>query len=329
MILSRAPLRIPLGGGGTDLSSYYSKFGGFFISAAIDKYVYVTVNRPASDDLIRLKYSKSEEVEHVRDLQHDLVRASLGELELDRNLEIASLADVPAGTGMGSSGSYLVALLVALHTLKRDHQPKWELAEQACHIEIDLAGHPVGKQDQYVAVWGGLNCYEVSCDGDVTVTALKIPTYAVEDLERCVLLFNVGQTRKSDLILGQQKSDTERGEQSVVDSLHRTKEIGLAIKEALEAGNLVRFGELLHEHWLNKKARSSQISDGRIDRIYELARSNGAFGGKLMGAGGGGFLMVLAETSHLRQVREALAAEGLRQMQFKFDLEGAKTLLDA
>lgn len=329
MILARAPLRIPLGGGGTDLPSYYSRFGGFFIGAAIDKYVFVTVNRPASDDLIRLKYSRSEEVKHVDELQHDLVRASLNELKLDRNIEIASMADVPAGTGMGSSGSYLVALLVALHTLKRDHQPKWELAEQACHIEIDLAGHPVGKQDQYVAVWGGINCYEVSLDGGVTVTALKVPTYALEDLERCVLLFNMGQTRKSDLILSQQKSDTEGGKAVVVDSLHRTKELGMAIKESLEGGDLVAFGQLLHEHWINKMTRSPQISDERVNRIYEVARGCGALGGKLMGAGGGGFLMLLAEPASVRRVREAVAAEGIRQMPFKFDLEGAKTLLNA
>jgi D-glycero-alpha-D-manno-heptose-7-phosphate kinase len=310
------------------LPSYYSKFGGFFISAAIDKYVYVAVNRPASDELIRLKYSRSEEVEHVNELQHDLVQASLNELQLTRNIEIASMADVPAGTGMGSSGSYLVALLVALHTLKRDHQPKWELAEQACRIEIDLAGHPVGKQDQYVAVWGGLNCFEVSCGGDVTVTALKIPAYALEDLERCTLLFNTGETRKNDVILSQQKKDTEAGLTAVVDSLHRTKELGMAIKTSLEDGDLVAFGKLLHEHWITKKARSPQISDTRIDRIYDVARESGAIGGKLMGAGGGGFLMFLAENGSLRRVREAVSAEGLRQMPFKFDLEGAKTLLD-
>jgi D-glycero-alpha-D-manno-heptose-7-phosphate kinase len=329
MILTRAPLRIPLGGGGTDLPSYYSRFGGFFVSAAINKYVYVALNRPAADDLIRLKYSRSEEVQQVDELEHDLVRASLGEMELTSNLEIASMADVPAGTGMGSSGSYLVALLIALHTLKRDHQPKWELAEQACRIEIDLAGHSVGKQDQYVAVWGGLNSYEVSSDGDVTVKALKIPTYALEDLERCILLFNTGATRKSDLILSEQKGDTERGDATVLDSLHRTKELGMTIKEALEDGDLVRFGELLHQHWTNKKARSAQISDNRTDRIYELARENGALGGKLMGAGGGGFLLLLSQPTCVRQLREVIAAEGLRSLPFKFDLEGAKTLLDA
>jgi D-glycero-alpha-D-manno-heptose-7-phosphate kinase len=322
-------LRIPLGGGGTDLPSYYSKFGGFFVGAGIDKYVYVTVNRPASDDLIRLKYSRSEEVTDVHELEHDLVRASLKELDLTRNLEIASMADVPAGSGMGSSGSYLVALLMALHTLKRDHQPKWELAEQACHIEINLAGHPVGKQDQYVAVWGGLNCFEVNCSGEVTVNALRIPSYALEDLEQCLLLFNTGDTRKSDVILSQQKHDTESGQHAVVDSLHRTKELGHRIKESLEKGDLVAFGSLLHEHWINKKSRSSQISDARIDRIYEVARANGALGGKLVGAGGGGFLMVLAENGNTRRVREAVCAEGLRDMPFRFDLEGAKTLLDA
>jgi D-glycero-alpha-D-manno-heptose-7-phosphate kinase len=329
VILARAPLRIPLAGGGTDLPSYYSQFGGFFLSAAVDKYVYVSVNRPASDELIRLKYSQSEEVEHVHELQHDLVRASLNELQLTSNLEITSMADVPAGTGMGSSGSYLVALLVALHTLKRDHQPKWELAEQACRIEIDLAGHPVGKQDQYVAVWGGLNRYDISCEGEVTVTALKVPAYALEDLERCILLFNTGQTRKSELILSQQKTDTERRNAVVLESLHRTKELGSTIQEALERGDLVAFGQLLHEHWENKKARSPQITDSRVNRIYELARDNGALGGKLMGAGGGGFLMLLAENGSLRRVREVVAAEGVREMPFRFDLEGAKTLLNA
>jgi D-glycero-alpha-D-manno-heptose-7-phosphate kinase len=328
VILARAPLRIPLAGGGTDLPSYYSRFGGFFLSAAVDKYVYVSVNRPASDDLIRLKYSLSEEVAHVHELQHDLVRASLSELQLTNNIEITSMADVPAGTGMGSSGSYLVALLVALHTLKREHQSKWVLAEEACRIEIDLAGHPVGKQDQYVAVWGGLNRYDISCEGKVTVTALRVPAYAVEDLERCILLFNTGQTRQSDLILSQQKVATESSNAVVIESLHRTKELGMAIGQALEEGDLVRFGRLLHEHWKNKKSRSPQISDERIDRIYEVAREKGALGGKLMGAGGGGFLMLLADNASLRRVREAVGAEGVREMPFRFDLEGAKTLLD-
>ncbi len=328
VIIARAPLRIALGGGGTDLPSYYSRYGGFFVSAAIDKYVYVSVNRPASDDLIRVKYSRSEEVRDPEELRHDLVREALKSLSLTSNIEIASMADVPAGTGMGSSGSYLVALLVALHALKNEQEPRWILAEEACRIEIEKAGHPVGKQDQYVAAWGGLNCYAIDSNGEVTVTALKIPTYAYEDLGRCLLLYFTGQTRESNQILSQQNAATDRGDPAVVESLHRTKELGFEIKAALENGDLVRFGQLLNEHWENKKSRSSRITDDRIDRFYQLARGNGALGGKILGAGGGGFLLLLAPDSEVRQVREALAAEGLRQMGFRFDLEGAKVLLN-
>lgn len=329
MITARAPLRVPIGGGGTDLPSYYSRFGGFFIAAGINKYVYVTVNRPASDELIRIKYSRSEEVTKLADIQHDLVKATLGELGVVRNLEIASMADVPAGTGMGSSGSYLVALLMALHTLKRDHVPMWAVAEEACHIEIDLAGHSVGKQDQYAATWGGLNCYEISTSGEVTVTPLKIPPYALDDLERHSLLFYTGETRASETILSQQKNDTESGNNTVIDSLHRTAELGRRIKDALETGDLVAFGGMLHEHWLNKKKRSGLMSNNWIDKIYDLALQNGALGGKILGAGGGGFLYVLAADGKIRQVREALSqVEGLREMPFQFELEGAKVVLN-
>lgn len=328
MILARAPLRLPLGGGGTDLPSYYSRFGGFFISAAINKYVYVSVNRPAADDLIRVKYSRSEEVTDPGQLQHDLVRPALLELGFDRNLEIASMADVPAGTGLGSSGSYLAALLTALHALKRDHVPRWALAEEACHIEMNLAGHPVGKQDQYVACWGGLNCYKVTQTGEVTATPLKIPAYALEDLERSSLLFYIGQTRSSSTLLGAQHAATERGDETVVESLHRTKQLAYEIRDALEDGNLVEFGNLLHKHWVNKRARTAGISDDRIDALYDRAKAAGALGGKLVGAGGGGFLMLLVENQCQRSVREAMADEGIRTMPFNFDLEGAKVLLD-
>lgn len=328
MIVSRAPLRIPLGGGGTDLPSYYGRFGGFFLSAAIDKYVYVSVNRPAADDLLRVKYSRSETVETVDEIQHDLVRQALAVLGLTRNLEITSMADVSSGTGMGSSGSYLVALLLALHALKRDHQPLWALAEEACHVEIELAGHPVGKQDQYVAAYGGLHYYEVATDGQVTAKPLRMPAYAIEDLEHWSLLYYTGQTRAADAILSQQQSDTACGNQVVIDSLHRTKELGFEIKAALEEGDLVKFGALLDRHWQNKKARSDAITNGRIDQLYDLARAHGALGGKVMGAGGGGFLMLLADNGRSRRVRDAMAAEGLRQMPFTFDLEGAKVLLN-
>lgn len=328
MILSRAPLRIPLGGGGTDLPSYYSRFGAFFISGAINKYVYVNVNRPASDDLIRVKYSRSEEVADPGSLQHDLVRAALNCLQLTRNLEIASMADVPAGTGLGSSGSYLVALLLGLHALKRDHQSRGDLAEEACKIEIDLAAHPVGKQDQYAAAFGGINCYEINTTGEVTISPLRVPSYAQEDLERSLLLYYTGRSRESDRILAEQRVGTERDDRHILDSLHRTKELGLEIKTALEAGDLVNFGKLLHQHWLNKKSRSERISDDRIDRIYQAAREQGALGGKIMGAGGGGFLLLLCQDGAVRRVRDTVTGLGLRQMGFAFDLEGGKVLLD-
>lgn len=328
MIVSRAPLRLPLGGGGTDVPSYYERYGGFFVSAAVDKYVYVNLNRPTADDLIRVKYSRSEEVRLRQEIQHDLVREALLELDIPNNIEIASMADVPAGTGMGSSGSYLVALLVALHALKRDHQPVWALAEEACCIEMLRAGHPVGKQDQYVAAWGGLNCYEVQPAGEVTVTPLKVPRYALEDLARHTVLYYTGKTRSADAILGQQTAATLAGDRAVVDSLHRTKQFGYEVKDALEAGDLVRFGMLLHRHWLNKKERSASISDERLDDLYQRGLDAGALGGKIIGAGGGGFLMLLAPEQANRAVREAMAAKGLRYMPFAFDLEGAKVLLN-
>jgi D-glycero-alpha-D-manno-heptose-7-phosphate kinase len=329
LIVARAPLRLPLGGGGTDLPSYYETYGGFFVSAAIDKYVYVSVNRPAGDDLIRVKYSRSEEVRHAREVKHDLVRGALQLLELGPSLEIASLADVPAGTGLGSSGSYLAALLRALHSLGLSSRSAWEIAEEACLIEIEMAGHRVGKQDQYVAAVGGLNCYDVDHDGKVTVTPLHIPTYAREDLQASVLLFYMGVTRESSTILEQQVAATEARDPVVVDSLHRTKELGFRIREALEVGDLIRFGALLDEHWVNKKRRSNHITDERIDCAYERAQECGALGGKVLGAGGGGFLMLLCDgNGSRRKVRETVADLGMRYMPFTFDFEGAKVLLN-
>lgn len=331
MILTRAPLRLPLGGGGTDLPSYYRDHGGFFLSAAINKYVYVSVNRPAADERIRVRYSKSEDVDCPDEVQHDLVRNALKLLEIDGSLEISSMADVPAGTGMGSSGSYLAALLRGLHALTGTHRSAWELAEEACHIEMDMAGHPVGKQDQYVAAWGGLNCYDIARDGTVSVTPLRIPSYTREDLEDASLLFYVGITRASATILSQQVADTTSGNSAVVESLHRTKDLGYRIKDALEDGDLVKFGGLLDEHWQNKKKRSSKISEPRIDRAYDRACELGALGGKVLGAGGGGFLYLLCPDGNgtKRRIREALTEEGMRYMPFTFDYEGAKVLLNA
>ncbi len=328
MILARAPFRISLGGGGTDLPSYYSRYGGFVLSAAINKYLYIYVNRPAADNLIRVKYSRVEQVASPDEIQHDLVRPALQLLGLGGSLEIVSMADVPAGTGLGSSGTYLVALLTALYELKRERVPTQALAEQACHIEMDMAHHPVGKQDHYLAAFGGITCLDIAPDGRVRVSPLNISISTAEEFRASVLLFYTGITRSSEDILRAQQQDTLRGESAVVESLHRTKELGLQIKETLERGDLERFGQMLDEHWQNKKRRSGQISDPRIDAWYELAKEHGALGGKIIGAGGGGFLMLYCPSRCKAQLRAALTEAGLREVPYDFDYEGAKVLVN-
>ena len=328
MILTRAPLRISLGGGGTDLPSYYSRHGGFILSAAIDKYVYIAVNRPSADDLIRVKYSAYEEVATPDELQHDLVRPSLKLLGIDRRVEIASMADVPAGTGLGSSSTYLVALMTALHELQRVPISVSELAELAFHVEEELAGHPVGKQDHYLAAFGGITCLEIGRDGTVDTSPLDLSQAVLEELNAQTLLFFTGISRSATSILEQQRHDSSSSNGAVIDSLHRTKEMGLVIRDALLRGDLSQFGALLDEHWQNKKRRSDRISLTEVDRWYDRAREAGAVGGKLIGAGGGGFLMVYCENGTKADVRTALAAEGLRELSYRFDHEGAKVLVN-
>jgi D-glycero-alpha-D-manno-heptose-7-phosphate kinase len=280
------------------------------------------------DDLIRVKYSKSETVENLNEVQHDLVREAMRLTGVERGVEIVSMADVPAGTGMGSSGSFIVALLRALHVCRREHVPPGRLAEEACYIEIDMVGSPVGKQDQYIAAYGGLSCLEIATDGTVTVTFLPLTNHRLDELRSNLLLFYTGIQRRSMDILEDQKRDTARAKEDVVESLHRTKKLGLEIREALSAGNLDQFGELLDMHWQNKKLRSSKITDPRIDRWYEIARDNGALGGKLIGAGGGGFLLLYCPNAHKGHLRRSMAEESLREMIFDFDMEGAKVLVD-
>jgi D-glycero-alpha-D-manno-heptose-7-phosphate kinase len=328
MIVARAPLRIPLGGGGTDLPSYYSQYGGFVLSAAINKYVYISINRPQVDDLIRVKYSKSETVEDLNEVQHELVREAMRLTGVERGVEIVSMADVPAGTGMGSSGSFLVALLRALHAMRHEHVPPGQLAEEACRIEIDIVGSPVGKQDQYVAAFGGINSFEIAPSGDVAVKHLPLNNHRLDELRGNLLLFYTGIQRQAIDILEDQQRDTSRAKDAVLESLHKTKSLGLEIKAALEAGDLNRVGELMDVHWQNKKRRSAKVSDPRIDRWYDLARDAGALGGKLIGAGGGGFLLFYCPNSYKGQLRKALGEEGLREMQFDFDFEGAKVVMD-
>ncbi len=328
MIITRAPFRIPLGGGGTDLPSYYSQYGGFVLSGAIDKYVFINLNRLKIEDFIRVKYSKTELVNSASQIEHPLLREALKFTGIDGGLEIASMADIPAGTGMGSSGSFLVSILTGLHAFKRDHISIQDLAEEACTIEIDIVGQPAGKQDQYVAAFGGIVCMDIQTDGNVDVEQLRISSHDLDELKNGTLLFYTEILRESFDILGEQKKDTDKGDKNVVDSLHVTKEIGLEIKSAIQSGDFNRFGELLDLHWQNKKKRSGKISDPRVDRWYQIAKDNGALGGKLMGAGGGGFLMFYCPNDRKRDVRRAMAGEGLREMNFNFDFEGAKVLVN-
>lgn len=328
MILARAPFRISLGGGGTDLPSYYTRYGGFVLSAAINKYIFISANRPAADDYIRVKYSRYEQVTSPEEIQHDLVRPALQLLGLGGSLEITSMADVPSGTGLGSSGTYLVALLTALYELKREKVPTQALAEQASYIEMELAHHPVGKHDHYLAAFGGMPCLEIGKDGRVRVTPLNISISAAEEFRSCVFLFYTGITRSSSDILTDQQRETAEGDSRVVDSLHRTKDLGLRVKEALEAGDLEQFGILLDEQWQNKKRRSPKASDPRIDQWYELAKDNGALGGKIMGAGGGGFFMFCCLNNTKARLRQALTGAGLREMAYDFDFEGAKVVVN-
>ena len=325
MIIARSPLRITFGGGGTDLPSYYRHHGGFVISAAIDKYVFVTVTRPFASG-IYLKYSQLEKVEAVDDVQHPIIREALRLLDLTApQIEITTLADIPAGTGLGSSGSFTTALLKALWAYRRDNLQPGDLARLACDLEIDRLGEPVGKQDQHIAAYGGLTCFRFHQNGTVEVTPLRISTETLHDLEDNLLLFFTGFSRNASTVLGDQRRRTESADAEMLENLHYVKELGLRTQQALEAGDAESFGGLMDEHWRHKKRRSPGITNRCIDEWYELGRRNGALGGKLVGAGGGGFLLFYSENH--RRLRAAMTDAGLHEVRFRFDFEGTRILL--
>lgn len=327
MIITRTPFRFTLGGGGTDLPSYYSRFGGFVFTAAMDKYMFIAVNRPIVDDLVRLKYSSSETVEHVGELQHQLARVALEHTGIKNAIEVISWADIPAGTGLGSSSCYVVGLLNALYALRRDVRSTADIAETACHLEMNLLKKPIGKQDQYVAAFGGLPVLEIAKDGKVSVRQAAVDFATMDELNRNTLIFYTGKTRSADEILQHQDSSVKKENKDVTDSLHLIKEIGHKILEAMESGNVDDFGLLMHEHWEAKKRLSSKIADERLHRIYEIARENGALGGKVTGAGGGGFFVFYTPNKH-QILRRAMLAEGLRELRYRFDTEGSKILVN-
>ncbi len=324
MIMTRSPLRISLGGGGTDLPSYYEEHSGFLVAAAIDKYVYILMHHRFVPRIF-LKYSQMEEVDRIEDIKHPIIREALKLVGWeDLRLEISSMADVPAGTGLGSSGSFTTALLKALHVGKKDLVYPAELAARACQIEIDLLKEPVGKQDQYIAAFGGITCFRFLPNGQVEVWPLKIGQRTLYDMEDHLLLFFTGYTRSAGEILKEQDSRSRKNDPEMIANMHFVKQIGRDVKDSLESGNLQRFGELMNTHWEYKKGRSKSMSNDRIDHWYQLARSNGALGGKLIGAGGGGFLMFLCQdTTRMRQV---MAEEGLEEVRFRFDFEGTKVV---
>lgn len=326
MIITRSPLRITLGGGGTDLPSYYREHGGFLISAAIDRFVYVTVTRPFAPG-IYLKYSQLEHVEHTRDVRHPIIREALTELQNQPpQVEITTLADIPAGTGLGSSGSFSTALIRALYAFERRLIGRFELAELAADIEINRLGEPAGKQDPYAAAFGGLTAFTFHTDDRVEARPLKLPSGALFDLEDDLLLFFTGFSRRAGSILEDQKTRTERRDATIVADLDEVKALGLQSLAVLESGRTPELGEIFHEHWERKRRRTPGMSNPQIDEWYELGRRNGAIGGKLVGAGGGGFLMFYAENH--RQLRQAMARVGLEEVRFRFSFEGTKVLFD-
>jgi len=324
MLITRSPLRISLGGGGTDLPSYYQAHGGFLVAAAIDKYVSIIINQRFTDKFL-LKYSRMEEVGSAKDIQHPIIRESLLALDVPRaNLEITSIADIPAGTGLGSSGSFTTALLKALHTHKKSIIHPAELAEQACDIEINKLGEPIGKQDQYIAAIGGITAFTFHKDGRVEYRPCKVSEETLFNLEDNLLLFFTGYSRSASSILKDQKARSEKNDQAMLDNLHFTKELGYKSLDTLESGNLEEFARLMDVHWQRKKARSAGMSNDTINEWYDHAMANGALGGKLIGAGGGGFLMFYAGDK--KRLRHAMREKGLQEVRFRFDFEGSKVV---
>ena len=324
MIITRSPLRITLGGGGTDLPSYYRDHGGFLVAAAIDRYVYVTVMRPFTPG-IYLKYSQLEHVNTADEVQHPIIREAIKLLDFRTpQVEITTLADIPAGTGLGSSGSFTTALLKALHAHRRRLLHPSELAELACEIEINRLGEPIGKQDQYIAAYGGVTCFTFNQNGRVEAERLKIPVEALFNLEDNLLLFFTGFSRSAGSILSDQKTRSEARDADMLENLHHVKDLGLRSRDALVNGDTDLFGTLMHEHWEHKKRRSGGMSSPQIDEWYALGMENGALGGKLVGAGGGGFLMFYAADRN--RLRGAMSRAGLEEVRFRFDFEGTKVL---
>ena len=327
MIITRTPFRITLGGGGTDLPSYYSKYGGFVFAAGINKYMFINLNRPIVDDLIRLKYSTTEIVNHRDELQHDIAKEALKMMGINNAIEIVSMADVPSGTGLGSSSCYAVGLLKGLQTMKREYISLQALAEMACDLEINKLGQAIGKQDQYMAALGGLTVLDIDKDGTVHVRKANVSDSTIDDLNRNLLMFYTNTSRMADQILSEQSMGVREGKREILESMHFIKDLGYKILDAAERGNITNIGLMFDEHWQYKKRISRKMSNPHFDEIYEIAKNNGALGGKISGAGGGGFFVFYVEEK-LSRFRDKLKELGLREMRYRFDFEGTKVMVN-
>lgn len=327
MIITRTPFRFTLGGGGTDLPAYYKKHGGFIFAAGINKFMFLNLNVPIVDNLVRVKYTESETVNHREGLKHDIAKEAMRMTGIEDSLEIVSMADIPAGTGLGSSSCYAVGLLLGLHSLKREYVPLEALAEEACDLEIQRLGKPIGKQDQYMAAFGGLRILEIDREGKVNVRVAEVDDFTADELNRNLVMFYTGTTRSADKILSEQTRGAQKDEKAVVESLHNIKEIGYKVLEAVESGNITDVGLLFDEHWRHKKRMSRDMTTPWLDEVYELAKANGALGGKITGAGGGGFFLFYTEKDHGR-LQEAMKKAGLREMRYRFFNEGTKVLVN-
>ncbi len=323
MIFSRAPLRISLGGGGTDLPSYYLKKNGFVISTAINKYIYISLGKTFNKKFL-LKYSKFEEVDNIKKINHPLFRETLKELKVEKPVNISSHADIPSGSGLGSSGCFTVALIKALNGVENKKLNNKELAELACKIEIKKLKEPVGKQDQYSAAFGGLRSYEFKKNGETIVKKINISKKRLNNLNNSLSIYYTGILRNSYDILKTQDIKSKSMNKEMFLNLDMVKEMGFYTKYILEKGNLEEYGHLMNDHWKTKKKRSPKMTSKYINNLYNYGLDNGAIGGKLIGAGGGGFLIFFSKKP--KELTEAFKKIKINKIDFKFDLEGAKIL---
>jgi len=323
MIFSRAPLRISIGGGGTDLPSYYKKRSGYVISAAINKYIYISIGQTFNKKFI-LKYSKLEEVNNISKIKHPLFRETLKELKISSPVNISSHADIPSGSGLGSSGCFTVALVKALGELKKLKLPKNKLAEIACKIEIKRLKEPVGKQDQYSSAFGGLRSYKFLKNGEVVTKEININRRKLEQFKNSLSIYYTGILRNSYDILKTQDTKSKKMNKEMLYNLDKIKEMGLQTKDILEKGNLTEYGYLMNDHWNSKKKRSPQMTSKYINYLYDYGLENGAIGGKLIGAGGGGFLIFYCKNS--KELELSFKKIKIDKIDFNIDFEGVKTL---